>query len=736
MAACDDRQLTQAEREAAFQQQRTGVVRAVRPFSGSPTVENLIDYINRELGPAVRSARDKVNDIYLQVADQAPSANPLHYFFAESVVDADPTVGRIRLNQSVQNTATVIRISETNALLESAFPWLDVMAGSATVPIGVVTLVDAKNPGRFVRWDLESMVDMGTYWNLNVTPLESSHPSPFVEGEAVTLGFIPGVASATGGGAKPILPPPMFLPRRNTEDEPRRGVGMPGAQGPRGLPGADGRAGRPGEDGRRPLAAGAGVAGSVPTVSAGQQLGRQIDSGAINAPPIPLTGAEQGENIRFSNTQTTTLTGTQTNFALDPLTDVLVVDPGGVDVIWQGFAANSLVAEGKVVWVRTVGIQSVVFKHEDTGATAANRFRCPDEQDFILLRRDTVQLVYSAARWTLVAPGKPWIHHTSVTWAAQQDDFDVTGLDRLRVTLTGDQTLTGIVPRAAIAENDGQTVLIENIDSTDVLTIAHSSASSSANNQFRCPDEVDFILSPRCGVVARYDGTSLLWRLMAGTPSGGRLIVVTEHINSSGTHTFDARTRSYIVEIRAPGGGGGGANSAAAECAVGASGGKGAYFRMHCSAPPASESYDSGTSGTAGASTGGDGGSGTAATWSSGANLVTVPAGGGGEGSAHATRGSGSGTTLGFTGPGGQGGVTLLVGGGGFPTGSTRMSFIEGEHGLPGTRISGTVGWGGGTNTSSSALSSGLSMGALSLNNTDRAGSTGHLGRITVWEFS
>jgi hypothetical protein len=538
MAACDDRQLTEAERQAAYRQQRTGIERALRPFSGSPTIENLLDYINRELVPAVRSGRDAVNDIYLQVADQAPSANPLHYFFAESVADADPTAGRIRLNQAIQNTATVIRISELNAQLETAFPWLDVMAGSATLPIGVVTLVDARDPGRFVRWDLETMVDMGSYWNLNVTPLESSHPNPFVEGEAVTLGFIPGVASLTGGGAKPVLPPPMFLPRRAAEDEGRRSLIVPGPQGLQGLQGGPGRAGRDGEDGRngraglagaagaagtpgrpgrdgedgrRALPGSASVAGSVPTVSAGQQLGRQVDSGAINAPPIPLTGAEQGENIRFAGTQTTAAGGTQDDFAIDALTDILDVT---ASTVFRGFAANSFAAEGKRVWVRAVGAVEVIFKHEDTNSSAANRFRCPIEIDFKLLRRDAVELVYTSSRWTVMARARDWQNASSVTWAAQQDDLSITGFDRLRVSLTGDQTLTGIVPRAASSANDGQTILIENIDATDTLTIATSSGSSSANNQFRCPGDVDFLLGPRCAVVARYDGT---WRLLAPT---------------------------------------------------------------------------------------------------------------------------------------------------------------------------------------------------------------------------
>ncbi len=193
---CNDRQLSQAQREAAFGQQRTGVVRAVRPFSGSATVENLIDYINRELGPAVRSAREAVNDVYLQVADNAPSANPLAFYFSTETAAADPTVGRVRLNASPQNTATIMRVSQTNGRLVDVLPWLDVMAGGPTTPLGVVTLVDAINPARFIRWDLNTMTDQGAYWDLGITVIESSDADPFVEDEGVVVGFISGVSAA------------------------------------------------------------------------------------------------------------------------------------------------------------------------------------------------------------------------------------------------------------------------------------------------------------------------------------------------------------------------------------------------------------------------------------------------------------------------------------------------------------------------------------------------------------
>ncbi len=191
---CTDRQLTPAQLEAGFNQSRAGVVRALRPISGQPSLEALYDYIQRELTPAVQQQRKAINEIWSPVVDSAPSANPLSFYFSTNTANADPTVGRMRLNQAVQNTATTLRLSELNYRQINAEPWLSVMQSSITTPMGVITMADSKDPGRFIRANLTSMVDQGAYWDLGISVVESSHPNPFVEGEQVLVGFIAGVA--------------------------------------------------------------------------------------------------------------------------------------------------------------------------------------------------------------------------------------------------------------------------------------------------------------------------------------------------------------------------------------------------------------------------------------------------------------------------------------------------------------------------------------------------------------
>ena len=196
MACDDDRPLTQAEREAAFAQQRkAGAIQAIRPFSGPATLENLVDFLNREVVPVLRQTRGCVNDIYRPVLSNAPSGNPLSYVFSSSVASGDPTSGFLKLDNASPGSATTVRVSESNAQLQDVSAWLDTMGGSTTSPLGSLCIAHAGDPSRFARFDLTSMTDQGDYWDLAVTPVETSHATPWRAGDGLVVSFTPGVSS-------------------------------------------------------------------------------------------------------------------------------------------------------------------------------------------------------------------------------------------------------------------------------------------------------------------------------------------------------------------------------------------------------------------------------------------------------------------------------------------------------------------------------------------------------------
>jgi hypothetical protein len=214
-------------------------------------------------------------------------------------------------------------------------------------------------------------------------------------------------------------------------------------------------------------------------------------------------------------------TGTLTNYSVAQNVNSIVFNGTG-EIIFEGIDRGLLEPfDGRRLFLRCSTDILIRIKHESTGSANSSRFRTPNEKDFILRPRDVVELYYTASRWVVISRARDWQRTLSVTWAAQQDNLAIGDADRIRVILTGDQTLTGIVPFVANTDNDGQTVLIENRDDVDCLTIEHLSAASTSTNQIACPGSVAFKLGGRCSVMLRYDGTTFVWRLAAQSSQEG-----------------------------------------------------------------------------------------------------------------------------------------------------------------------------------------------------------------------
>jgi len=381
--ACDDRQLTEAQRVAGYQNQRTGVAQAVRPFSGRPTVENLVDYINRELYPAVKATRNKVNDIYLPVVDNAPSGNPLGYYFSTETGAADPTAGRIRLNASPQDTATVMRVSQSSGRLVDVAPWLDVMAGGATTPLGVVTLTDAINPARFIRFDLSTMVDQGAYWDLTVAVIESSHDDPFADGGAVVVSFIPGV-----GGVTPATVPPTSMSAIAANTVLANATASSAAPTAVSV-GTNTVLGRvAGNIVAAQLVNAQITDGTIANAKLADMVASRVKGRAVGAgtgAPTDLTGLELGSIARLlSGNSGFVAAGTYNDHAITDGVHVVDIAPTGGDVIFTGFAYGSS-NTGAFFWLTKFGTGgNVIIRHQNTGSASGNRVSTPGSVDFVL----------------------------------------------------------------------------------------------------------------------------------------------------------------------------------------------------------------------------------------------------------------------------------------------------------------------------------------------------------------
>lgn len=93
----------------------------------------------------------------------------------------------------------------------------------------------------------------------------------------------------------------------------------------------------------------------------------------------------------------------------------------------------------------------------------------------------------------------------SPTLTGTTSDLAIGAVNTVKITLTGAQSLTGMVPVA-----DGQLVFLSNVDTTDALTLVHESTSAAAN-RFRLPAGRDMVVLIGGSVLLRYDGDQSRW---------------------------------------------------------------------------------------------------------------------------------------------------------------------------------------------------------------------------------
>jgi hypothetical protein len=234
---------------------------------------------------------------------------------------------------------------------------------------------------------------------------------------------------------------------------------------------------------------------------------------------FPIAGnalAYTGETLNYVGS------GSNVNFAATTgalgVVDISALNCGGA-LSFQGVNEASIdgfTAKPDGFWfalyVRDATTTAYVTLTENTGNTTTS-IRTPGIRDWRLSKNDACYLFYSNSRWHVInSIAKLWIVSSdSVTWAAQQDNVTRTGrgIGNLRVTLTGNQILTGVVP-----ENNGELLLIENMDTVDTLTINHD-VTSTAANRFLCPAAANYVQGPLTSSLWRYDGTSTRWRMVS-----------------------------------------------------------------------------------------------------------------------------------------------------------------------------------------------------------------------------
>jgi hypothetical protein len=113
----------------------------------------------------------------------------LEYVFDTATADADPTAGKLRLNNSTQNAATAIRLDLLGADTNDYTSLLDNFDASTSIEKGLITLRKKGDPRKFLTFSLTAKASPSGYRNLTVACIGGSAANPFANGDTLVLQF-------------------------------------------------------------------------------------------------------------------------------------------------------------------------------------------------------------------------------------------------------------------------------------------------------------------------------------------------------------------------------------------------------------------------------------------------------------------------------------------------------------------------------------------------------------------
>jgi hypothetical protein len=156
--------------------------------------------------------------------------------FDSTTTDSDPGQGKVRLDNSVQSSASTMRVDvlDVNGVIISSA--LNLMGLSTSTVKGYVRLVSTGSAGNVLVWPVSAVTNASGYYNIGLGTVVEAAPdsTPFDDGDPIILCFSPnGDKGATGSTGA------------TGDDGPQ---GPQGAQGPQGVQGATGATGATGSD--------------------------------------------------------------------------------------------------------------------------------------------------------------------------------------------------------------------------------------------------------------------------------------------------------------------------------------------------------------------------------------------------------------------------------------------------------------------------------------------------------
>lgn len=131
----------------------------------------------------------------------AGSPVSLSYRFSTTTTDSDPGSGYLRLSNASQSSATVMRVSNTDAGAVDVATLLGTFDDSTSTVKGFIRLINMNDPTKWLIFSLSALASPTGYKNITVAHVVGSAASPFVADDDLLLTFArSGDKGDTGAG--------------------------------------------------------------------------------------------------------------------------------------------------------------------------------------------------------------------------------------------------------------------------------------------------------------------------------------------------------------------------------------------------------------------------------------------------------------------------------------------------------------------------------------------------------
>lgn len=112
-----------------------------------------------------------------------------YYTFEANTTDANPGSGDIRLDNSTQNAATGIYICDIDENGNDISSYLQTIDDSTSTIKGHVKISNKTDPSQFILFTISSLTDNSGYFDITVSPVDSSATNPFSADEDIIITF-------------------------------------------------------------------------------------------------------------------------------------------------------------------------------------------------------------------------------------------------------------------------------------------------------------------------------------------------------------------------------------------------------------------------------------------------------------------------------------------------------------------------------------------------------------------